>query len=585
MSYVYEHAVPFKYKKYTELKAVTFTDEIKTHLDDFYQYIDSICEDEYKDRKGKVDKEKLRTLIAELAFKYKELRNQYIKPVVETEYKYKELLYTQEEVDFIFACSYPLLDKFNMSQSMLCEIFFGKQRERKFNPDTKKEEWKRTKENKFSKLGCFPVRCHDAYTKLDDVSSRKSLIPNDSNSVGIQIAECINKKVQTHYLCSAFVGVSNDLDVFTNISSTDKKAYVLTRPSSDENFMKSLLSYPRFLFASANNFENAVGNYQAGEIRKEIIRLLLLKDDEPEEKKAKEKGKKSHILKYSKYLAEVLEADDKYRKYCKGSPSTVFKNNLLRYREQRKLMSIIEDDDYYAEDIIYNFEYRKTVGINADDIDFDLYEVDLLYEYLENKSQECCASLLEFMSYAGEKGFDETLFTDYQYCMMKELEEKSKLFFQNERQHSVSVSESEKIRLAAIYWVLEVCGGEPMTEQKRDNILKWLKSKNLLSYFDAIHKEVNKGRGLHLFYESEDFDINSVLDRVVVKDVEDSPPVLLYIDSDSYKLRKGYADSFVKEKNIILVVRATEGFTEECGMKLLDEQLNLYIKERHYGNI
>ena len=220
MSYAYEQSVPFKYKKYTELKSVTFTDEIKTHLDYFYQNIESICEGEYSDSKGKVDKDKLRTLIAELAFKYKELRNQYIKPVVEKEYKYKELLYTQEEVDFIFACSYTLLDKFNMSQSMLCEIFLGKKRERKYNPKTGKEEWVRTKENKFSKLGCFPVRCHDAYTKLDDESARKSLIPNDSNSIGIQIAECINKKVQAVYACSSFVGVSNDLQILHRLTRT-----------------------------------------------------------------------------------------------------------------------------------------------------------------------------------------------------------------------------------------------------------------------------------------------------------------------------------------------------------------------------
>ena len=193
---------------------------------------------------------------------------------------------------------------------------------------------------------------------MDDVSARKCLIPNDSNSIGIQIAECINKEVQAVYACSAFVGVSNDLDLFANISTTDKKAYVLTKPIEDENFRESLLSYPRLLFASSNNFENIAGNYKAGKVKKEIIDLLKMRDDE--------------ILKHSEYLTEVLESDDEYRKYCKDSQSTVFKNNLSRYREQRKLMSIIEDDDYYAEDIIYDFKYRKTVGINADDIDFDL---------------------------------------------------------------------------------------------------------------------------------------------------------------------------------------------------------------------
>lgn len=560
MSYKYEQSIPFKYKQYTKLKVVTFTDEIRTQLDYYYQYIDSLCEEDYLSDKGKQDKHL--SLIADLSDKYKELRDRYIKPVVEKQYKYKGLLYTQEEVEFIFICSYALIDKFGLSQAELAKIFG-------------------LNKNKFSKLGCFPVRCHDAYTMLDDVHRRKSLVPDDSNSRGIQIAECINKKVQAVYACSAFVGVSNDLDVFTNISSTDKKAYVLTRPSSDKNFMRSLLSYPRFLFASANNFENIVGNYKAGDVKRKIINLLMLKDSK-EDKKNKEY---ESVLIHSKYLRELLQFGDEYKKYCRDSQSTIFKRDLAKYRGQLELMSIIDADDYYSDDIIYDTEYRKTVGISADEINFDLEDEDALYDYLDESSQKVCVSLLKSFSYAGVSSFDEVLFEDYIYCMQMILVKNSKLLLQNESNSVCLLTEEEKIRLAAIYWILEVCGSEPMTEQKRDIILKYLKSKKLLSYFDAVNKEVKKGKELHLFYESEEFDINSILSGIVGIEDTSSPPVLLYIDSDSYKLEMGYADSLVKEKNVVLVVRATEGFTDEWGMELLDKQLSLYIKERQYASI
>ena len=68
---------------------------------------------------GKLNEDKLSPLITELSQQYASIRSEYIKPEVIAKYKYKQVAYTQEEIDFIFACSYLLIDKFNLSQANL----------------------------------------------------------------------------------------------------------------------------------------------------------------------------------------------------------------------------------------------------------------------------------------------------------------------------------------------------------------------------------------------------------------------------------------------------------------------------------
>ena len=43
MSYEYEHAVPFEYKRYKLNKHIEFTDEIKVQLDNFYKDAWKLC--------------------------------------------------------------------------------------------------------------------------------------------------------------------------------------------------------------------------------------------------------------------------------------------------------------------------------------------------------------------------------------------------------------------------------------------------------------------------------------------------------------------------------------------------------------
>ena len=88
-------------------------------------------------------------------------------------------IYVTEYVQFIFGASYLFFNKFHMTQKEVASIL--------------------GMTTKFSKLDIFPYRCYSAFTKLDDKKKRRLLIPNDIDSEGIRIAECINKKV--HIKC------------------------------------------------------------------------------------------------------------------------------------------------------------------------------------------------------------------------------------------------------------------------------------------------------------------------------------------------------------------------------------------------
>lgn len=407
MELKYISDIAFKYVVSNSNKDIKLSGELKEKFN--YYYIEIKESDSFdKDRWVK---------------EFQNLKSSVSKEIKET--GNNKSIYVADYVEFIFGVSYLLFNKFHFSQNEVSEILG-------------------IKPTKYAKLGIYPYRCYSAYTKLDDKKNRKSLVPDDFNSRGIQIAECINKKVQAVYACSAFVGVSNNLDLFANISSTDRKAYVLTRPIANEKSMKVVFSYPRFLFASGNNFENEIGNYKAGKIKEKIIDLLKMRDNK--------------ILRYSEYLAKVLQSGNEYKKYCSDSQSTIFKRDLAMYRGQLELMSIIDVGDYYPDDIIYDVEFRKTVGISADEITFDLEDEDALYDYLNERSQEAFFSLLKFFSYAGVSSFNEVLFADYICCMQMILVENSKLFCENKSNFGYRLTEEDKIRLAAIYWILEAFG-------------------------------------------------------------------------------------------------------------------------------
>lgn len=543
MMYEYEQSLPFAYKRYKSIKKVEFTDGIKSQFESFYKHIISLQEDDFVNKKDKGRKE---LLISDLAGRYKAIRDTYIKPVVEKVYKYKNVAYTQEEVDFIFICSYWLIDKAGLSQDDIANIFgFSK--------------------NKFAKWECYPQRCHDAYNKLDNEGFPKPLIPNDYESVGIQTAECINKKIQAVYACSAFVGVSNDLDLFANISSTDTKKYVLTYPSGRTDTLdfklEAAFAYSRFLFATANNLGNEINQYQAGKIKDKIIELLKMKNDKP--------------IRYSDNMKKLLKEGTEYKKFLSTANEQRFEHMLDRYRALMNFLKVVEGDSYDAGDLeidLYDEDIQKMLR-DASKEDFG--SVDNLWNYLADTTEKLCDQLLEQMSYAGLKTFDEYLFTDYKRSMLLLLNEK------NNVTHKVSDID-EKVELAAIFWIIHVLGIGTTTLKERDGMLEYMDSSQLLGYVDSLNKEAKEKNNIHLAWEADHFDIAGLIEKSGGGNKNILQPVMVYIDTDACQLSKEYMSELLRDYNIILVVHDTGGIAEKYGMELLNDDLKLYVKE--HGN-
>lgn len=570
MSYIYEQSVPFTYKKYTKLKSVNFTDEIKTHLDNFYQDIDKLQKSDYLNDKGKLDKTKMETLISDLSVKYQALRNQYIKPVVEKEYKYKELLYTQEEVDFIFVCSYALIDEFGVSQVQLAKIFG-------------------LNKNKFSKLGCFPVRCHDAYTKLDDESARKSLIPNDSNSTGIQIAECINKEVQAVYACSAFVGVSNDLDLFANISTTDKKAYVLTspmhfEPDDTQSFERANYAFCRYQFALGNQMFNDEDKYvPAGGLKKKIISMLesgdisILSSEEQDE-----------------LLQEMLLSNVNMEAYMNmGYRYSDFQVERDEYRACYEDMIIekekLEDDyqnyllEYYVED--YNpEEKRKSLALSEDEIVEKQYLMrKKMFETQEQK-------ILEYINFPTLVGTKEMLISAIRKSAKSNTVFK-KLSGNGGSETNVVFSEptyEDRLRSSASYWIAEVFANYDGNEDYLKGVMDYLgKRSPLFKYLDSLNyvpsgkmDEANPSerKNIHICMRDEEMDIFSELEGLGIKLAKDEKcPIMVYLDKDAMVVEEEQVQKLLTQRRVVLIVHDADGVVKSY-MDVLEESLGLYIK-------
>lgn len=551
MPYKYECAVPVVYKRYKINKEIEFSDEIRSQFALFFQYIDKLRKLDYQDENGKLQ---IEALIKDLSDRYAVLRSRYLKPVVLQKYKYKTIAYTQEEVEFIFQCSYKLIEKFGLSQDKVSAVFG-------------------IKPNKFSKLGCFPMRCYQAYVKLDDKSARKSLVPDDVESEGIRIAECINKNVQAIYGCSAFVGISNMLDVFANVSSTDAKAYVLTRPAecNKNNVITKCLAYPRFLFATANNLENDTDTeprrYMAGKIKEQIIDFLNMKEN--------------GVLMYSDICKRMLSNGDVDKQFISSGNQDEFKRDLNLYRNQIQCLADIENGSYGA----WYFEepaVRKEYGIGISEVDFDICDIDAISNYLSESSQRLYRKLVRRLTFVKLSKYNAEIFKDYKVALSTMLAEKYKLFSGYRSGICTSLNDDEKVQIASIFWILEVLGLDKTKETVRNNVLKYLKTKKLLGYVDAMNKEVKRGGETHLYFEDDNFEVQKILSKVKAKN--SFQPTLLYIDTSDYQLTETYLLQLLKKDNVVLVVRDTVNVCEQVGLNALDKKLRLYIGVSRNGS-
>ena len=548
MSLLYIEDIPFEYKRYNKNKDIKLSNGLKERFDQYYREIKA--SDSLK--------------IAEWTEMAKRLKSAVRDEVRKN--GNKKSIYVEDYVQFIFGVSYLLFAKdplHPLSQRKVSEILG-------ITP------------TKYSKLDIFPDRSYQAYTKLDDEpddetnkkpdkkSNKKSLIPGNMDSKGIQIAECINQRIQAVYACYAFVGVSNDLDVFANISTTDRIKYIMTISSghSTDTSVRLMqnMGYARFLFATANNFENVQGQYVSGKIKREIIELL--------------KMRYSSVLCKSKRVEQLLSDGSEYKKYIMGNSDDfdlteyrVYKNALLEMEENNDRLPY---RDWYDGDEDEDGTY---LDISESGIPYGEEYFDEIYDWIAQRVSDIRVSLIKKMSYYTRGKFDMADFEDYRLCLLTTLVQDFEINARNPVMVDTKIDLGEKIRYAAIYWLWEVLGLGQVEEAKVKDIRKWLEKKHLLSYFDSINKEFGKGKKPHTFLEPDDFDILAAVKEVYSTKTELHRPALLYIDAKAYPNIKDCMDRLLSEFRLILIVHDDEGVMSGYNMQDLDQELNLYYLE------
>lgn len=529
MKYLYKKILPFEYKIYADILDIPLSEESKNKLGILFDKIRGI-DNAFWDE---TCKEKLKQYYGEISEGIvNEIRKSGNK-------KSKHVL---EEVEFLFVCSYLLIKECGFSQKELAYIWGMREKD-------------------FARLDIHPKRSYNAYTKLDSECGKKTLIPENYKSSGIRIAECMNRKIQAIHTCCKFIGITNDLDIFANIASEDKKAYILTKPSriewdNAEDKVKASMSYAGYFLAMANNLE---GNYCAGKIKSEIISLLNMEDNT--------------ILEKSDRIDDLLLENDDYQKYLVCEDKKLFEDKLWELRKQIELSDNIDmnaeiPDDLFDEDL-------EEIGINRKEVDFG--NPAIFNDCLKEKTKQLKCRLRKYLSYQVRGQFDKDAFMDWRIALLKVLCETIKTV------EKLELDEKKKVRAAAIYWVLQVFGVEEVEEKGYNLVKQYLDSGKLLIYLDAINKEIRKGERTHVLFKEDDFDIKSYLisENMWKKEIR---PLLIYIDAKDYKLDRQCVEKITEHGNVLLVVHSENDLDINYGMRFLDKELKLYIREANDGN-
>lgn len=471
-------------------------------------------------------------------------------------------IYVTDYVEFIYGVCCLLIAKFDISQAKAGRILG-------------------VNATKFSKLGIYPKRSHSGYFTFDETGNKyKSLLPNQKDTEGIRIARFINENVRAVYECYGFAGVSNDLDLFANIFIDGKKVYYLTIPSEQtirdigEDIIRIFsICISRFLFATANNLGNDVTLHKAGEIKREIIRLLEMDDKE--------------LLRKSKRLRNMIQEGEGYEKYVVGKLYS-FKKILSCYHKGIGIYEYMRSGNYIDSelgeepDIWDEAELDMDVFVNmAEDIEENMEKI---IEWLGKSVDEKEDGLFKVLSYRrkGNQAFDIEAFSDW-LEILREFQKSGLVRELLDEYENVEEDSDKKIRAAAIFWILEVFAGNNVSESRYMEVMEYLNTSQLLSYFDSLNKEAGKENQIHLFLANDDF---RIVDNVFAQDKKKRKhPFLVYVDMETYRNVRQLVERIAEIENVVCVARDKTGSVQEYGMQTLSPELNLYIKENRNGRV
>ena len=558
MNFFVGNEVPFQYIKYDVKKDIPMSGELRSDFSDYYRQIRELATD--------IDTDKL---ISDLSEQYSVLRSKLI-----TEIQFsgdKKTTHTEEEMDFIFWCSYLLIDKFGFSQNDLSKIFG-------------------IKANKFPEFDLYPDRCHSAFTKNDYFS----LIPNRTDSIGIEIARVINKRIQAVYACREFWAITNDTDIFVNTADAGKKQYVLTSPlnfASDDvlQIERANYAYANFLFAMGNNIYDGDKRIPAGKIKECIIKLLEMKD--------------LSLIEQDSVLADILSSDRNLSAFVSVGNYNAF--SRLRKEYQRFVETVNLANEYEKEGVIpYGVEYYDSHfgGSSVDDgaekweelwggkEEQDISTEEIILSAREkalHRIQQLLPQLVAFLDVRKLLSSNDAILKSWIDIIRKRVKEELIYFVAsvgNLSQEGTALAvpaKDAKINAAASYWISEVFNHIEVSNESIDGVLQWLKTKQLLSYLDCINQE-DKGRGsIHVRMIDEESNIEEVLSDTECKKA--SRPLLLYVDTDYFSFRVEDVQYLGAREDCIAVIHDKEDRVGKLGFSVLDKKLHLYMHDFKKG--
>lgn len=563
MQYDYEKAVPYEYINLRKPDKVEFTNAIRQELDNYYRYIKKLDDCHYK--KGEeIDTD---SLINDLGEKYQRLREDYIIPYMGDKFKGK---LSSQEYNFLFACSHELYCKFQVDQTTLNKIW---------NID----------KNRLERADWYPQRSFMAYYHKCDRTMR----PNGIKSKGALIAQFINQNIQARYMCCAFTGITNDLDLFANISFDKNKCFVLTSPmkfkdGDDVSVEKANYALARMLFASGNMLYDGDTYVAAGCIVRKISALLNMKlsleNDEILEIVQELLASGTDIAEYASYGKEN-EISEYIRKY------QFYEETVDIYNQYAEVGYVPEGLEYFDEhfgvmenqdgvrvkEILKRIEKNKFVG----------HSYELVEKYADEavkKIKELSVKIYECLDWRKLWNSEEDIFGVWISFLDKRVRNKFILTKAEEQLESDGDSEyskafEDKITAAASYWIAEAFKDRKISQKEAEDFLG---SNKLYLFFDSLSYVNQKQENKSLYMMDESGDILKEL-RNTTKFKEEYKTTkrsqIIYIDTKAHSLTKQDIDEFIKIGKIILVVHDVSDSVAEFGLEKISDELKIYYME------
>lgn len=480
--YEYEQAMPYKYIKYRKQDKDEFSEEIKSELDNYYRDIRKLTESNYQDD-GKTDIEKL---TKDLGGKYKSIRARFIIPFTGKE------SYSSQELDFLFVCCYELYLKFQLNQTEMSKIWG-------INGD------------KLERLDWYPHRSFSAYHSVCD----KTLKPYDTDSLGAKIAKVMNQKVQAVYMCVAFTGITNDLDLFANVSVDRNKCFLLTSPlqfPDDDvtSIQRANYSLARMIFASGSLLFDRKKHIDSGCIVREIRDVLDMNI------------KLDNDMMYE-YLRNILNSGKDISQYAIEEMQSDLERYLFRYQFCQETIDIYNyhaDTGYFPPNIEYYDEHfggsekwanpnDKEVIENKRKNKFQGDNAELMKKHADdalNEQDRLIPLICDCLDAQKLFKSGNDFFRAWIAVVRSMANEKFILGIPSDNKKTSDESDySERFKaevlVAAYYWLSEVFQDERYSYEE---VQKYLKTGQLAKYFDAFSyfQQNTKNRSLYMIDEA-----------------------------------------------------------------------------------